>query len=195
MNSKDKLLEVAFNEIYENGYKSTTVDKILKKAKMNKGSMYHFFKSKKELTLAVIDMHVSKYIEDKYSVLLKNDESIIDNLIELVKNKNTYNFTYGCRLNNLVQELSSCDEEFKLALEKVYFRFERIIELVLQKAIDKSEISHPNVKDLAIFVVASIEGCLCTAKKSSSSGIYISCISQLEYYLNSLKIKKLRLKE
>jgi TetR/AcrR family transcriptional repressor of nem operon len=186
--SKDKLLEVAFNEIYENSYSSTSIDKILKKAKMNKGSMYHFFKSKKELTLEVIDIHVNKYIEDKYSSLLKLDENILDSLIKLIKNKDKYNFTYGCRLNNLVQELSSCDDDFKIALEKVYFRFEEIIELVLNKALKNKELSHPNIKDLAIYVVASIEGCLCTAKKSSSSEIYISCISQLEYYLNSLKI-------
>ena len=189
MDTKSKLLQAAFDEIYENGYTATSIDKILKKASMNKGSMYHFFKSKKELTLGVIDVHINNYIEDKYSVLLKLEVNIIDGLIELIKTKNKYNFTYGCRLNNLVQELSSKDEDFKMALEKVYFKFEQIIEEVLEKAALKNEIKHPNTKDLAIFVVASIEGCLSTAKKSNSSDIYLSCISQLEFYLNSLKIK------
>ena len=189
MDTKSKLLQTAFNEIYENGYSATSVDKILKKASMNKGSMYHFFKSKKELTLGVIEVHINEYIEDKYSSLLKLDENIIDGLITLISTKDKYNYTYGCRLNNLVQELSSKDEEFKIALEKVYFHFEEIIEIVLTKAVKNNEISHPNIKDLAVFVVASIEGCLATAKKSNSSDIYISCISQLGFYLNSLKIK------
>ena len=190
MDTKSKLLQTAFDEIYENGYTATSVDKILKKASMNKGSMYHFFKSKKELTLGVIDVHVNRYIEDKYSVLLELEENIIDGLISLVKTTNKYNFTYGCRLNNLVQELSSKDEDFKVALEKVYFKFEQIIEQVLEKALEKEEISHPNIKELAIYIVASIEGCLATAKKSRSSDIYLSCISQLDFYLNSLKNKK-----
>jgi TetR/AcrR family transcriptional repressor of nem operon len=189
MDTKSKLLQVTFDEIYKNGYSATSIDKILKKAHMNKGSMYHFFKSKKELTLGVIDVHINEYIEDKYSALLKYDDNIIDALITLVKNTNKYNFTYGCRLNNLVQELSSKDEDFKVALEKVYFRFEQIIEEVLEKSVLKGEISHPNTKELSLYIVASIEGCLCTAKKSNSSKIYLSCISQLEYFLNSLKIK------
>lgn len=190
MDTKSKLVKTAFNEIYENGYTATSIDKILKKAVMNKGSMYHFFKSKKELTLEVIKVHINNYIENKYSSLLLLEDNIIDSLIKLIKTKNQYNYTYGCRLNNLVQELSSKDEDFKIALEKVYFNFEKIMKTVLENAVKNKEISHPNINDLAIYVVASIEGCLATAKKSNSSDIYISCISQLEFYLNSLKIKQ-----
>ena len=66
MSSREKLLDVAFDEIYHNGYSATSVDTILKKANMNKGSMYHFFKSKKELTLAVIDERLDSHIKDNY---------------------------------------------------------------------------------------------------------------------------------
>ena len=95
MDTKSKLLQTAFNEIYENGYSATSIDKILKKAVMNKGSMYHFFKSKKELTLAVIEVHINEYIEDKYASLLKLDDNIIDGLIKPISTKNKYNYTYG----------------------------------------------------------------------------------------------------
>ncbi len=74
-NPREKLLEVAFNEIYQNGYTATSIDKILKQASMNKGSMYHFFKSKKELGLAVVNEKINAYIEDKYSVLLKFEKN------------------------------------------------------------------------------------------------------------------------
>jgi TetR/AcrR family transcriptional repressor of nem operon len=188
--SREKLLDVAFDEIYYNGYYSTSVDKILKTAGMNKGSMYHFFKSKKELGLAVIKERVHGYIENKYSVLLKHDENIIDELLKLIKNRKNFDFVCGCKVNNLVQELSSKDMDFKSALEIVYFRFEKIIEEVLQKAILNKEIQHQDVKSLAIFVVASIEGCLVTAKKSHNADMFHSCISQLELFLISLKITK-----
>ena len=61
-NPREKLLEVSFNEFYQNGYSSTSIDKILKQASMNKGSMYHFFKSKKELGLAVVNEKINFYI-------------------------------------------------------------------------------------------------------------------------------------
>jgi TetR/AcrR family transcriptional regulator, transcriptional repressor for nem operon len=186
-NPREKLLEVAFNEIYQNGYTATSIDKILKQASMNKGSMYHFFKSKKELGLAVVNEKINSYIEDKYSVLLKYEENICDELLRLIKNRNNFDFTCGCKLNNLMQELSPIDEDFKIALEKVYLRFENIIEEVLNKAVKNGEIKHNDTRALSMFVVASIEGCLGTAKKSQDGNYFQICISQLELFLNSLK--------
>ena len=186
-NPREKLLDVAFNEIYHCGYNATSIDKILKQASMNKGSMYHFFKSKKELGLAVINEKVNFYIENKYSVLLKYEENICEELLKLIKNRNNFDFTCGCKLNNLMQELSPIDEDFKVALEKVYLRFENIIEEVLIKAVKKSEIKHNDTKALSMYVVASIEGCLGTAKKSQDGDIFQTCISQLELFINSLK--------
>lgn len=185
--TREKLLDIAFEEIYQNGYANTSVDKILKKANMNKGSMYHFFKSKKELCLAVITERVNDYIVDKYGALLKYEENICDEMMNLIKNRNNFDFNCGCKLNNLMQELSPIDKDFKEALEIVYFRFENIIEQVLNKALDKNEIVHNDTKALSMFVVASIEGCLGTAKKSQDGNFFQTCISQLELLLNSLK--------
>ncbi len=186
-NSRKKLLDVAFNEIYHNGYTATSIDKILKKASMNKGSMYHFFKSKKELGIAVINEKVNSYIVDKYSTLLKVEENICEEILKLIKNREDFDFTFGCKLNNLVQELSSRDKDFKEALEKIYLKFENIIEKALDKAILKGEIKHNDTKALSMFIVASIEGCLGTAKKSQDEGCFQTCISQLELFLNTLK--------
>jgi len=187
MDSREKLLDVAYEEIYHNGYHATSVDKILKKANMNKGSMYHFFKSKKELGLAVINERVKNYIEDKYSVLLKYDKNIIDELIKLLRARDSFDFNLGCKLNNLVQELSSKDKDFKNALESVYFHFESLIEQALNNAIKVDEIPNQDTKSLSIYIVASLEGCLGTAKKSQDGQIFFQCISQLELFLNSLK--------
>lgn len=185
--SREKLLDVAYEEIYHNGYHATSVDKILKKANMNKGSMYHFFKSKKELTLAVIRERINAYTEKKYSVLLAYDKNIIDEIIKLLRSRDGFDFKIGCKLNNLVQELSSKDDDFKNALEKVYLRFEGIIEEALNKAVKINEIEHKDTRALSIYIVASIEGCLGTAKKSQDGQLFFECISQLELFLNSLK--------
>lgn len=190
MNSKDKLLQVSFDEIYQNGYFGTSVDKILKKASMNKGSMYHFFKSKKELILAVIDVHIDDYIQTKYGVILESHENMIDAIMNVLTNKPSYNFCYGCRLNNLVIELSNQDEDFKKALEISYFKFESIFEEALKRAINNGEIKkETDPKAVGMFIVASIQGALTTAKKSQDSQYYDTCITQLNNYLNFLKIK------
>jgi len=186
VSSRDKLLQVAFDEIYQNGYSATSVDKILKKANMNKGSMYHFFKSKKALALAVIEEKLSFHITNKYKPLTKCKENIIDELIKILKDREGFDFTNGCKLNNMVQELSPIDKDFKIALEKIYFVFENIFEEVLNNAVIAGELKHYDVKALSIFTVASFEGCLATAKKSQDGQVYQTCISQLELFLKSL---------
>ena len=140
MNSKEKLLSIAFEEIYLNGYHATSVDKILKKANMNKGSMYHFFKSKKELVLACININLSTHMSKRYDPLLLLEDNIIEGLLSIFKTRKEFDVSHGCKLNNLVQELSCQDKDFKIALEKVYLRFEEVIEEVLKNAIKNKEI-------------------------------------------------------
>lgn len=85
--SREKLLDITFDEIYLNGYSGTSIDKILKKASMNKGSMYHFFKSKKELTLAVINERLKEHMENRYAKLLNCEKNICEELIKAIKDK------------------------------------------------------------------------------------------------------------
>lgn len=58
---------------------------------MNKGSMYHYFKSR--LGISCCCRKFNSYIEDKYSVLLKYEENICDELLKLIKNRNNFDFT------------------------------------------------------------------------------------------------------
>lgn len=185
--TREKLLDVAYEEFYRNGYYATSIDKILKKANMNKGSMYHFFKSKKELTLAVIKERLKKYSNERYSVLLEYESNIIEEILKLFKKQDLFDFNIGCKINNFVQELSSKDEDFKNALEDVYLNFEQIIEKALENAKKANEIEYEDTKALSIFIVASVEGCLGTAKKSQNGQVFYDCFSQLEFFLNSIK--------
>jgi len=153
--------------------------------------MYYFFKSKKELVQSVIDNKVFKYIENKYGVLLQVENDFINEIFLVIENREGFDFNCGCKLNNLVQELSYKDEDFKQSLEKIYLRFENIFEQVLNKAIKKNEIIPTDTKELSIYIVASIEGCISTAKKSQNNKLYSSCISHLKKYLDNYKTQGL----
>jgi len=53
--ARDKLIVAAEAEMLAKGYPGTTVDEICERAGVSKGSFYHFFASKEELGLAVLD--------------------------------------------------------------------------------------------------------------------------------------------
>ncbi len=134
----------------------------------------------KEFILNVTKEKLSSYIEMKYGPLLAIEDNFIDGIVKVIKDRKDFDFKCGCKLNNLVQELSYKDEDFKSSLEKIYLRFENIFEQVLNKAIEKKEIIKTNTNELSVFTVASIEGCISTAKKSQNEILYNSCISHLE---------------
>ncbi len=185
--TQEKLLNATFEEVYKNGYHGTGLSTILKKANVNKGSMYHLYKSKKELMLDVIDKIIKQNISNKYASLLTVEKNIIDELLSIIKDTSKFNFTKGCPLNNLIQELSPTDKEFKNTLEKVYLHFEGIIRTALDKAIETKEIKQCNTEELSMFIVALIEGALITAKKSQNEHNYLIVIKQLEIQLKNLQ--------
>jgi TetR/AcrR family transcriptional repressor of nem operon len=58
--AKDKLLDAAQALMLSKGYPATTVDEICAEAGVSKGSFYHFFKSKEELGIAVLENYFQK---------------------------------------------------------------------------------------------------------------------------------------
>jgi TetR/AcrR family transcriptional repressor of nem operon len=55
--TKDKLLQVAFDLIWNNSYGSVSVGDICERAGVNKGSFYHFFESKADLAIEAYQEH------------------------------------------------------------------------------------------------------------------------------------------
>jgi TetR/AcrR family transcriptional repressor of nem operon len=55
--ARERLIEATIDLIWTEGYAAVTVDLICERAKVKKGSFYHFFSSKEELVLAALDAH------------------------------------------------------------------------------------------------------------------------------------------
>ena len=55
--ARQRLIDAAIDLIGRHGYAGTTVDSICDKARVNKGSFYHFFQSKDDLVVAALDRH------------------------------------------------------------------------------------------------------------------------------------------
>lgn len=63
MDSKTKLIQSAIKIFSQNGYEATSVDSIVEKAGVAKGTFYYYFKSKEELFWAIIDEGTTKFTE------------------------------------------------------------------------------------------------------------------------------------
>ena len=72
--TKNTLINIAKKYFTEYGFAHTSLEAIVKEANMTRGAVYHHFKNKKDLFLAVLEqiqIDTGKYIEEKAS--LSND--------------------------------------------------------------------------------------------------------------------------
>ena len=60
---KEKIFKAAVKCFNDKGYYETTIDAIAARAKVSKGSIYYYFKSKKELFLELFQYRVGKYFD------------------------------------------------------------------------------------------------------------------------------------
>lgn len=181
-NTRDKLLDVAFEEFYTHGYSATGLNTILEKACLHKGSLYHFFSSKKELALAVINEKIAARFEERYAEIAQTEKPL-QNLFEFTANPLNFDLKRGCPLGKLVQELASLDSEFREALAKVYLGYESYVEQVLIQAMRVGELKQGDTKKLATFIVAVVGGAIQRAKLADDDQLFVDCIETLKQSL------------
>lgn len=151
-------MDSAFKEFYKKGYQGANIASILEEVGINKGSMYHFFTSKKELALAVIKERISKNIVEKYTYVAEAPEcvqALFDTLLFAPES-----LEYGCPLNKMSQEMVYLDEAFSQALTEVYHTFEGLIEMILSRGMHQGEIPLCDTLVSARALISTYEGAL-----------------------------------
>ncbi len=155
------------------GYNATGIDAVLKKVGVPKGSFYHYFGSKEEFGLAVIDHFVEHYTQELDTFL--NDKKVsplkrIRNYLEhglagLAENQ----CTKGCLIGNLAQELADQNERFRARLDDIFRAWMERLAACLREAQRSGEIAKgikPAV--MAEFILSGWEGAILRAKLMKS---------------------------
>jgi len=185
--TREKILDAVFKLVYRNGYNGTSMAMILKECSIPKGSLYHHFKSKKEMVLAVVNERINPRMDEFYQLDINESEEGIDTLIVAILKvaKKEILVSYGCPLNRLNQEMSPVDTDFDEAINSIYKRLVFKIDKLLNNSNLKESIDTPSLSE---FIIATVWGSISLSPKNSSSSRYQSCINHLVSYLKSLKV-------
>jgi len=189
--TREKLLDITFEEVYINGYTATSVDAILKKASVPKGSMYHHFKSKKELVLAMVKERLFPKMDAFFNYEIVDNKSVTQSFREtfLAVSKNRLLVTYGCPLYRLMVELSSTDKEFDVVLSTKANEMKEGIKTMLEHGIGVGEYDKSlNSEAFATYMLTSVWGILSLSPSLSSSKTFLT---QSQYILDSLEAYKI----
>lgn len=186
--TRDKLIEVARELIYLQGYEATSVAEILDKAGVNSGSLYHYFKGKEELLLAVLDT----YKDMLWPVLLEPIFSKVNDPVERIfalldgyrRGLEYTACTAGCPIGNLALELSDNPR----VREKIAANFDGWC-TAIQKCLDEAADRFPANLDrakLSKFVLTVMEGGVMQARAHGSIEPFDACVEQLRDYFDRL---------
>jgi len=171
MNTKQKILQIGAEIIHLKGYNATGLQEILSAANVPKGSFYNHFKSKEDFGLQVIDFFSDFFaqfckdiLEDSTRSPLERLERLLDQFMEFFDSKE---YTCGCPVGNLAQELGDINPVFKEKLSKAIDTMVDYYTLILSEAQAEGEVSKDmNAKEAANFIVASWHGALIRMKVS-----------------------------
>lgn len=192
--TKRKILETACSLFYLRGYNGTSIDDILKAARVKKGNFYFHFKSKEDLGYAVIEAYAARTIP-LLQETLRQDGNPLSRLFDLFKKQDgrmkTSRYRGGCPCGNLALELADHHDGFRRQLDAIFDAWAREIMLILKQAQKEGALAETvNPKEMAHLIVAILEGSTLLAKTKKSGEVYRSCVKSLESLLKGPKFKR-----
>ncbi|MCP4628654.1 MAG: TetR family transcriptional regulator [bacterium] len=172
-NTKQKILQTGAEIIHLKGYNATGLQEILSAANVPKGSFYNHFKSKEDFGLQVIeyfseffDQFCKDIFEDSTRAPLERLELLLNRFMEFFVSKE---YTCGCPVGNLAQELGDISPGFQKKLSKSIDAMVDQYAAIIAEAQAGGEISQDlNPEKTANFIVSSWHGALVHMKVARS---------------------------
>ena len=190
--TKQSILNESFKLFYENGFKTTSVDKIMKATKLTKGAFYHHYKNKKELGLAVISLKLQKRIyEGMMAPLYDSGDALVilkTTFIDRLKSFSVHEKKHGCPMNNLINEISDYEVAYQIALKRIIEEWQSALIYLIDRGKSENVINKSiSSKAVAVYLISAFEGIRGIRKLYDNDFILDEYISGLSLYLNQIK--------
>ena len=127
----EKTALASANELFwKKGYEATSTEELIKVMKLQRGSFYHSFKSKKELFIKAVNTHETKVLQALRDSLLESQTpmQVIRDMFLSIADCTQERHEKGCILGNTIAELAGIDEELAenakthlKTLEEIFF--------------------------------------------------------------------------
>jgi len=188
--AKKRIIQTALKLFSARGYHGTGIADILKESDVKRGSLYHYFSSKKELAFAAIDEQVRLIVEKGSIRHLTTDAHPIDRMLEVIDELPTMvKLDSGETLTpSLAVRLAAVDADFQQRLSAAYGGLIDELEVTLQKGVAQGDIADtvdPCV--LAHMFTIMCEGMQFTSVLRQREDILEHARAWLKEYLNSLR--------
>ena len=169
--ARERLIDSGTQLMHDRGYTAVGVSEICSSAGVKKGSFYHFFPSKVELALAVIDHHAGAGRGAMEELIagsgppLERLASHLDGLYQgQLRLHESCGKVLGCPIGNLGLEMSTQEPELRQRLGQELDRTAEAFAGVLDEAVAAGLLTLPDTRRTAGSILALVEGTVMLAK-------------------------------
>jgi TetR/AcrR family transcriptional repressor of nem operon len=187
--TRQRIVDAAARLVYQRGVNGTSVDDVLAASNTGKSQFYHYFGSKDALVRELIGHYLKGMptLAEPALAALGTMPGIEAWLDQLASDYDAGLTTGGCPIGNLANELASQDESLRLELQAVFATWEEALTRGLLSLKSKGQLrSETQPEELALFMVATIEGAMLLAKTEKSRQPILACVGQLKAYLKAI---------
>ena len=164
--ARERLIDAAGELWHTRSYADVGVSEICDHAGVQKGSFYHFFPSKRDLALAVIDERWRLHGIGEMAPILTGPLPPLERLAlfmergleEQLALKASTGATVGCSFGNLVVELATVDEVLRDRLALLFDDWAALIQAALDDAVAAGDLPEIDTDQAARAFLAFIEG-------------------------------------
>lgn len=166
---REQLVWAGVRVLTEKGFSAVGIEEILRSENVSKGSFYHYFSSKDEFGLILIDTY-AEYFARKLDHWLTDETRLpLQRMAGFVEDAKTgmarHGFRRGCLVGNLGQEMGTLPESFRDKLRTVFSDWQARTARCLEAARDAGEIGRGEDCDrLAAYFWIGWEGAVLRAK-------------------------------
>lgn len=164
--ARERLIDAAGELWHTRSYADVGVSEICDHAGVQKGSFYHFFPSKQDLALAVIDERWRLLGIGEMAPILTGPLPPLERLTlflergleEQLRLKESAGATVGCCFGNLVVELATVDDVLRERLAELFDDWAALLKTTLDDAVAAGDLPEIDTAQAARALLAFIEG-------------------------------------
>jgi TetR/AcrR family transcriptional repressor of nem operon len=169
--ARERLVQATIDLIWVEGYAAVTVDLICERAKVKKGSFYHFFAAKEDLVLAALDWHWADrrpILDELFSpskAPMERFEAYFEHIYQRqLQHKKRCGQYLGCFYSAVGLGAAKQSPEIAKKVQTILGNYERYYESALTEAAAKRQVKIDGIPGKAKALFAFMEGILLQAR-------------------------------
>ncbi len=188
-----RVVEVAAARFQQGGYHASSMHAIMAEAGVTGGALYHHFRSKKSLALAVIRDRVRAEVRETWidpvlaaPTALAGVRRVFAGIQAGIDRRGAVD---GCPLSNLTLELATVDPDFRREIQRVFTEWRQALAGKLRADVAAGRLHKIDPEKVATLIIAAYSGAMAMAKAEQGSRALRTTLKQL---LSSLAASVIR---